>query len=665
MGKFKFTRARVLALAVGLGAAASGSLATAPASFAAGATATPPAIGSNCQVDGKINGAGSTFQTNAVDAGLIFGYEEDVCGPAPLSSNLNAAYGGTDPSIGSFGSPAVAVSGMVAYNNSLGGAAETNGSGAGLNRMSCRSDFFAGTDLPYNNSQLTDLDTTPGQLLTDGASTCGAKVNLSAVPPPYGPQTTVGYPNTGDASAQIMGMPIGAGAVAIAENLNGMCTSGTPGSLNLTADELDKIFQGVINQWDDNELVATNPILATDGCHGAIKRVVRFDNSGTTSITMNDLYGVDPNALCSTANGTWYAIGTSSSNNGQWPTGAGCAEGNPSYTWSNGGATTVNQSVSNPNAAAPAAITSGASGSPTLIATVDATNGGIGYAETGLWPSPLPSGVSFANLQTFSDEQTSGNGLANATPAADTTGAPAFTNAGAAGAQSKCALPAGPTTGSTALDAVGLGSPTWTNSATGTAPGKQDIAWSQEGAGYPLCGLTFDLVYKGSHNETGELAGAAGGAATPGCTVSLAATTANGGNAAGSLTVASAAQYPSSGTLLVGGTVVAYTSVSGNTFTGSAIPAGIASGTSVSLNSTPLAATSTAVGVNGGCQSVQGPLQGSTNDQLRTLYSYFTYAFSPLAQNVLEADNYLTKQTLDPLPLGWLSALTTGFQQNF
>src|SRR5579859_2680949 len=141
--KFIQSRARFAALALGVGIA--GSLAAAPASLAAGAKPQPPAIGSACQADGKINGAGSTFQTNGIADALVYGYQQDVCGPQPFSSNLNAAYGGTDPADYTFGTSATSVGGMVAYNVSLNGVAESSGSGAGINRMNCRTDFFGGT----------------------------------------------------------------------------------------------------------------------------------------------------------------------------------------------------------------------------------------------------------------------------------------------------------------------------------------------------------------------------------------------------------------------------------------------------------------------------------------------------------------------------------------
>src|ERR1700751_1187631 len=90
-------RARPLALALAVGAL--GCLVTAPASLGA----NPPSFGANCQPDGKISGAGSTSQSNAILDAFAFGYQNDVCGPQPNASNLNSAYLGVDPSIYTFG----------------------------------------------------------------------------------------------------------------------------------------------------------------------------------------------------------------------------------------------------------------------------------------------------------------------------------------------------------------------------------------------------------------------------------------------------------------------------------------------------------------------------------------------------------------------------------
>jgi ABC-type phosphate transport system substrate-binding protein len=627
----KLPRARIVALALGVGAL--GSLATAPASFAAGAGPKPPAIGTNCQPDGKINGGGSTFQANAINDAFTFGFQQDVCGPQPQVTNLNASWGTTDPSVFSFGTGPTQVAGMVAYNVSLGGVAETNGSGAGLRRLSCRTDMFAGTDLPYNNTQLgtpgngtvAGLDGPPGSESGGTAPqfNCdNGTLNTTAVPPPFGPQPSSGpWPATGDVPANAMSFPVAAGAVAVAVNLTGKCTVATPTGLNLTSAEFDQIWQGTINQWNDPALVATNPILATDNCSGNIQRVVRQDNSGTTAITMFTLNGIDQGALCGSDSGTnWYTIATGSSNAGLWP--QGCVDGNSNT--------------------APNPITAATSGSPALIALLDATPGGIGYAELGLWGT-LPAGVSFANLQ-------------NST-------ATAFVSPGAPGSKSNCNLSATVPTGASALQAVGLGSPTWTNTGTPAAPGKQDVAFT--GSGYPACGLTFDLVYS-NESEAGEVAAPSTPPATPGCQITAPTPTATNGDQTlpeATVTVTSTAGFPASGTLSVGGQTVTYTGKTATTFTGAAGGSGlVTSGSAVSLVSTTAAATSTTPGVNGACQTVGGPLAGVTNNQLRTLYAYFTYLFSPLGQTISTA---LPAQTLDPLPATWLTALEQGYQQNF
>lgn len=567
----KFPRVRMVALAVGVGAI--GSLATAPASFAVGARPQPPAVGANCQQDGKINGAGSSFQTNAFNNALIYGFQQDVCGPIGTASSsiLNPAYA-SDPSIytATYNNAAASVSGMLAYNYSLNGVAALPGSGAGLKRISCRTDFFAGTDLPYDSTQLgtpgngavAGLDGPPGSESGGTAPTYNCQtqtaINTTAVPPPFGPQTPGGYPNTSDTAKNIMSFPIGGGGVAIAVNLNGMCTVATPGpgTISLTSDEFNKIMQGTINQWNDPELVATNSILSTDNCKGNIQRVVRFDNSGTTAITMFTLDGINTFAgsppLCNGV-ASWISIAISSNNSGQWPVGPNCKDASGNL--------------------APAPITSGTNGSNSLIATLNATNGGIGYAELGLWGT-LPAGVQFAKMET--QTATSFNGLTATNPTVDANGKTALVSAGSPGAASNCVIPQTGLPGSGgANDAVGLGPVTWANDAT--PPPKPDIAF--QGSGYPNCGLTFDLVYTGMHTETGEAPGT-----TPGCT--------------------------------------------GTTITGA-------------------------------CQTVSGPMIGATNDQLRTLYSFFTYVFSPLGQS------YLGQATYDQLPATWLPPLTQGYQNNF
>jgi ABC-type phosphate transport system substrate-binding protein len=539
----KFSRARAVALALGVGAL--GSLATAPASFAAGAGPHPPAVGTNCQTDGKISGAGSTFQANELTNALIYGFQQDICGPVGTATNLNSAWGTTDPSIYTATVKGVAtpVSGMATYNYILGGVTAKSGSGAGLNRISCRTDAFGGSDLPYTAANLTAMNGAPG-LETGGVApnyNCTTNLNLAAVPPPFGP-VTASYPNTADAVANVMNFPIGGGAVAAVVNMHGVCTGGTPTTINITSQEFNFIWQGKINQWNDPALVATNPILSTDSCSGNIQRVVRQDNSGTTGLMFQDLgagesgtAGIDTGTLCDGQ--TWsHYFGLNP--NTSWP--LGCADGTG-------------------NIALPP-VNGGVSGSPTLITKLEGTPGGIGYAELGLWGT-LPAGDVFAGVE--SQAATAANGLTNNTPPVAS-----FIAAGASGASSNCSIGVLNLPGThTANEAVGLGVDNYASDQT-VANNHENITYS--GPGYPVCGLTFDLVYTGMHNETGE-----------------------------------------------------------------------------------------AAPVTGASLTVQGPEIGTTNDQLRTLYSFFTYVFSPLGQS------YLDQATYDELPGAWLLPLRQGFQNNF
>lgn len=545
----KSPRARILALAVGVGVI--GSFATAPASFAAA-----PAVGTNCQLDGKISGRGSTFQKNALASALISGYTSDVCGPTGSSSNLQGGYA-TDP----------AGQSMIAYNYSQAGNSVGNGSGAGLTAMECRTDAFAGTDLPYNSSQLTRMNSAPGTV--EPGKTCP---NLGGSPsavtaPPYLPQSP--FPNSSDTAGPngVMSFPIAGGAVAFAINLNGMCTT-LPAQnqvFNVTQTEFESIWEGTVNQWNDSSLTGTNPILSSDGCHGTIQRIVRSDNSGTTAITMNDLNGIKSATLCDNGTtspssfGEWGTLGNINSPNTSWPTNANCKDSNGNV--------------------APGVYNAGSTntGSPPLIALLDSTTtpsgdpvrgssdcpngtascggeGGIGYAELGLWPGTLPTGVYFLHVQNAA--------------------ASAFVSPGSPGGKSNCNPGANGLPGSgTSAEAVGLGGvdDNWAND-SGADIATQSLQFeniTDLGTGYPVCGLTFDFVYTGMSNETGEV------------------------NPTGSTT------------------------------------------------------------------TVNGPMIGTKNDQLRTLYSFWTYAFSPLGQSYLDA------QTYDELPAAWLPTLRSGFQSNY
>ena len=288
----KRPRARTLALT--LAVSALGSLALASPSFA-----TAPASGAACQAnDGKISGRGSTFQTNAI-AAYIAGYTTDVCGPVANQ------YAG-DP----------AGTNMLAYNypNAAAGGVGT-GSGNGQKAMSCRTDAFGGTDVPYFVSTLTQLDGAPGTI-------SGCDISFA---PPYTPTPNAGgppfYPHSADSTANIMSFPVAGGAVGIAVHLatSGTCPS-PPTSLQFSSLTMSHLFGGDYATWNAPDLVADNPSLA--GCSTPITRVVRADKSGTTQTMKNYLNNVDgARARCVTAS----ARGTCSRRTRTTPSGRAAA----------------------------------------------------------------------------------------------------------------------------------------------------------------------------------------------------------------------------------------------------------------------------------------------------------------------------------------------------
>ncbi len=674
---------------------------SAPVSLAA---TQQPAVGTNCQADGHINGAGSTFQTALQQDAFAYGFEQDVCGPAPSPTNLyqggnigsdtaaNNSYGtaggAMDPSLYSFTvagqSTATSVNSMVAYNYSLNNVAAKNGSGAGLERLGCRTDFFAGTDLPYNSTQLTNLDAAPGtgQNCTTYSDPTGWNPDL--VPPPFGPQNygTWGSSSTG-ATAKAMAFPVAAGAIAFVANLTGQpsstqggCTITPSGvNLDLTPIEMDDIWQGTINVWNDPVLDQNNTWLSADGCSGPIQRVVRQDNSGTTAITMFTLQAylnIDGNTgLCQTPTGTggspsWY-LNAIASTNTLWPGSvAACDDTNVTPNTLPNPVTSATSSGSGPLIK----LVLGSSGDP------QASSGDIGYAELGLWPVqtgfPIQTGDVYVQLASPATQTEA--------PTADDTSptyVPPSANPTSPGT-SKCQLPSSVPTGSSGTAAVGLGSTTWTNSPTGDnavinpTVGKQDVADPAGGTGYPACGLTFDLVYN-KQNQTGEIAAPdTSNAATAGCRFAgLPPVVTVGDNPSGStsLTVQATIGYPATGTLSLASGLLTYVSSTATSFKlAVATSLDIPAGSVISLSSTAAPATASAPGVDGGCQTVDASVNGVTNDQQRTLYSYFTYVLSPLGQDelTLGATNVnVQNQTLDPVPSTWLQYLAPGFQANF
>jgi ABC-type phosphate transport system substrate-binding protein len=394
-----------LALAVGAGLL--GSLA-----FSSTSLAAPPAAGVNCQVDGKIDGRGATFQTRAQQLAFIPGYTTDVCGPVP-----DAAAGNN----------------MVLYNY----AGAANGSGQGQTATTCRSDDFAGSDVPYDLATYTTMKTKPGN------GSCAL-----AVAPPYNPTSTT-PPLAADAAGpplDLMSFPVAGSSVAIGVHLVSSASCPTPpSSFTFSTATMSKLIGGDLAFWDDPALVADTPALA--GCHTAITRVVRLDKSGTTQTFKNYLKNADGSragAVCEP--GTSWTTEALDANNTAWPTTGGTCS---------------------------ALIRGAANGGPALITALQGQDGGVGYADLADWTG---SGIPLASLRNAND-----------------TG---FFGPGAVGTGANCSFNGAAAPGSTNSDAVGI-SGGW---AIDASPNVQDQTFQHNATGYPICGFTWDFVWARLNN---------------------------------------------------------------------------------------------------------------------------------------------------------------------
>ena len=412
--------------------------------FADTSSAAVPA-GIDCQSsDGKISGRGSTYQ-NVLLKEYAKVYGEEFCG------NVAEQYSG-DP----------AGSNMVAYNYAKAVSASLTGSGNGIKAANCRTDSFAGSDTPYSEKQLTELDGTPGAAGIGGCSL------PSGFEPPFTPNTAP-FPNANDIAAPVMALPVGGSAVTVAVHLTGgtggSCPTGTvPTTLKFTPEEVSRLYGGDVTTWNDAELVATNSSLSN--CTGPVTRVVREDSSGTTNILKQYLIRVDnerTGSACGVISSViqkWEAYFTT---NTEWP---------------------GKQKVGEEGTCSP--ITTGAlSGGGELLAKLKETAGGVGYID-------LAEAVGQAGIVLASVNNATGT---------------KFEAPSIGGGPANClytALPAPP--GTTAAEAVGLNlEDNWSNNneTNPGSPANHENA-TDLGSKYPICGLTFDMVYTGLNSNNGE-----------------------------------------------------------------------------------------------------------------------------------------------------------------
>jgi ABC-type phosphate transport system substrate-binding protein len=421
-------------LALLVGVTALGCLAFADVSSAA----VPPAGNSCVASDGKINGRGSTFQKVLV-LNLAKTYRDDYCGP---EGTENAE----SEKVGEAGST------MIAYNYPAAEKASATGSGAGQKAMSCRTDAFGGTDVPYTTTGLAELDGAPGAM-------GGCAI---AFTPPFQPNSPAEWPDKEagkeDASGKMMSFPIGGSADAVIVHLTpSECKNNAPKTLQFTGKEVDNLFGGNYKEWTEKELTETNPSLAE--CAGTkITRVVRQDNSGTTNIFKFYLAKIDnarTGAECfelnkEGKNRTWEEYNASP--NTEWP-GKGKKVGE--------------------EGSCSAIVNPAKSGNPEVIKTVEGTEGSVGYADLAeaVSEETRAAGVIAASVQ-------------NATKTSFQQ--PQFEK-GANCDYKTLSLP-----GVTASESVGLNpEESWANNNTAGNHGNA----TNLGSKYPICGLTWDMVY--------------------------------------------------------------------------------------------------------------------------------------------------------------------------
>jgi ABC-type phosphate transport system substrate-binding protein len=392
----------------------------------AASSANVPPTGLNCVAsDGKISGRGSSYNAHA-EAAFAAAYRDDFCG------NVAEQYP-NDP----------AGNTMIAYNYPAAEKASATGASAGLAAASCRTDAFAGDSLPYSEAQLAELNGVPGAT---------GKCKLAFTPPFTPTATNNEFPNSADISAPIMSFPIGGSSVAIAVNFGTACTT-DPTSLKLNAKEVSRIFGGDAATWNDSELVANNPALSTDGCTGAIQRVVRFDSAGTTEIFKAYLVRAEnerSSGSFTCAVGKKWSEYTKT--NTEWP--------GKQKPGEEGVCTSI--------------TTAGTSGGPAEVAKIQEVQGGVGYAD-------LPDETGQAGLVTATVNNASSTSYQSP----------------AAGKAANCAYTSVSLPGGSASEAVGL-STEGKNWATNATTNDQNV--TDRGTKYPICGLTFDLVYSGLDN---------------------------------------------------------------------------------------------------------------------------------------------------------------------
>jgi ABC-type phosphate transport system substrate-binding protein len=421
---------------------------------------TPPS-GTNCQsTDGKIDGRGATYQEEPQQTLLTKSFTLHDC-----SKEVPLQFAG-DPAGGA----------MVTYNYPSAKEHSVTGSGAGIKAMECRTDDFAGSDVPYEQSQLHTLNGPP---LAAGECTIAAGFAT-----PFAPLSP--WPSAEDHETKMMSFPIGGSSDGILVHLTSASCGGSapPETFSFTPTELSRIFGGDAKTWNDEELVKNNAGLSV--CTAAIQRVVRQDNSGTTNILKNMLVN-EEERLEGAAEPKEKGVILNNRENSAEPSEAGkhtftCA---PAHKW------TAYYAAPNTNwpheaeggTCSPEAVHGPASGNAEEIKKISEQPNGIGYADL---PQAEAIGVEEDGEKLATVRNAKGTGYK-----APNNGKAANCNFAASGS-----LP-----GINAEESVGLNTlDDWANNNKAENGKPNHANTTLKGELYPICGLTFDLVY--THNAS-------------------------------------------------------------------------------------------------------------------------------------------------------------------
>jgi ABC-type phosphate transport system substrate-binding protein len=500
--------------------AAVGALAALGAAFVfatGGGAALTPSQGTGCSTDGKIDGRGSTFQSRAL-AAFATGYESRVCGVQTDSPSVESGYTGPSYIAGPFPNP-----NMVQYNVydgvPTGVAKVIDGSGNGLDALACRADLFAGTDTPYTSAQLTGEDAAPSTMndaVLGGTATCTSKFldnnSTPAFTPPYEPLGTgvpvgtAGFPNSADTAGNLMSFPVGGSAVAIGVNLNGAGCTTIPTAVSFTGQMLADLFGGDILTWNDPRLREGGLNAGLANCTGAVTRIVRQDNSGTSQIFKNYLQFIDPSRTGEAADATANGAPTICQSALTWTT---LQQRSPNYDWP--GFDSVSDGFGGPTTPAPTGNTQTGAAATTNCSAIDTGDvsgnpGVLDICEGGTaGTQPIAGAICYADLPDLKNFScvlsTTNPGPGCHTPLVASVENSAGTSAVQpnVGLRANCTYNAvtGPSGGPSG--AVGLTTgDTW---ALDNATNYGDVA--AQSPNYPICGLTWDLVYSGLSGTVG------------------------------------------------------------------------------------------------------------------------------------------------------------------